>query len=116
MITRQSLLSSLSVVPALAAMRSLGSHRSAFAAVLDSAETNRRASYAAFHSLPPGAVRPEGWLGLYLEKQTKGLSLHLPMVSWPFTGAFWAGEEKTPSWWPWEHAATGLTVPCVARG
>lgn len=40
---------------------------------------------------------------MYLDKQAKGLALHLPEVSWPFTDAFWAGEETAPSWWPWEQ-------------
>jgi hypothetical protein len=53
--------------------------------------------------LSPGAVTPEGWLGLYLNKQAKGLSLHLPEVARPFTGAFWAGEENYDRWWPWEQ-------------
>jgi len=53
--------------------------------------------------LAPGAVGPEGWLGLYLNKQARQLSLHLPEVSWPFTGAYWAGEENAESWWPWEQ-------------
>ncbi len=55
------------------------------------------------HSLAPGAVRPEGWLGLYLNKQASQLSVHLSEVSWPFTGAYWAGEENAESWWPWEQ-------------
>ncbi|MFZ0743533.1 MAG: beta-L-arabinofuranosidase domain-containing protein [Terracidiphilus sp.] len=29
----------------------------------------------------------------------------LPVVSWPFTEAYWAGEEKGESWWPWEQKA-----------
>src|SRR5881394_3189460 len=104
MITRRSFLSSLSALPALAAVQSLSRREPAIAAVLGSVDTNwRRKTHAAFHSLPPGTVKPEGWLGLYLDKQAKGLSLHLPEVSWPFTGAFWAGEEKATSWWPWEQ-------------
>jgi DUF1680 family protein len=62
-----------------------------------------RPSHAALDSLPPGAIRPEGWLGLYLDKQAKGLSLHLPELARPFTGAFWAGKENYASWWPWEQ-------------
>jgi len=59
--------------------------------------------FARLQSLPPGAVRPRGWINLYLEKQAAGLGLHLPEVSWPFTGAYWAGEENAKSWWPWEQ-------------
>jgi len=60
-------------------------------------------SYAALHALPPGAVRPEGWLRSYMEKQAARLGSKLPEVSWPFTGAYWAGEESAESWWPWEQ-------------
>ena len=66
--------------------------------------------FAAFHSLAPGSVTPEGWLQLYLNKQADQLAGHLPEVSWPFTGAYWAGEETPPDesglgWWPWEQQA-----------
>ena len=103
MITRRRFLGSLSAVPVLAAVRSMSGRGSALAATLDGAGTNQRTRHAIFHSLPPGAVKPDGWLGLYLQKQASGLGLHLPEVSWPFTGHFWAGEEKAPSWWPWEQ-------------
>jgi hypothetical protein len=29
----------------------------------------------------------------------------LSQVSWPFTQAYWAGEEQAESWWPWEQRA-----------
>jgi DUF1680 family protein len=102
MITRRKFLASLSAAPALASLpKTLSLWPEAIA--VNSAQLKRRASHALFRSLPPGAVKPEAWLGLYLQKQAQGLSLHLPEVSWPFTGAFWAGEEKAPSWWPWEQ-------------
>lgn len=68
------------------------------------------ASHAVFHSLAPGDVNPEGWLELYLKKQAQELCGHLPEVSWPFTGSYWAGEETPPDesgigWWPWEQKA-----------
>ncbi|MGD0471193.1 MAG: beta-L-arabinofuranosidase domain-containing protein [Terriglobales bacterium] len=66
------------------------------------------ARYAFFRSLAPGDVWPEGWLQLYLQKQAQQLGSHLPEVSWPFTDAYWAGEEKPPEklgWWPWEQRA-----------
>jgi hypothetical protein len=28
-------------------------------------------TYAKLHSLPPGAIRPEGWLRIYLERQAQ---------------------------------------------
>ena len=65
-------------------------------------------SYAALYELPPGAVQPEGWLRVYMEKQAAQLGSKLTQVSWPFTGAFWAGEESAESWWPWEQKAYWL--------
>jgi hypothetical protein len=62
-------------------------------------------AYAKFHALPPGAVQPEGWLRIHLEKQVQQLGSQLPHVSWPFTEAYWAGEEQAESWWPWEQRA-----------
>ena len=63
------------------------------------------ASHAAFRSLAPGAVRPEGWLRSYLEKQAAQLGSQLPDVSWPFTRQYWAEEQEGESWWPWEQNA-----------
>jgi DUF1680 family protein len=104
MITRRNFLGSLSALPALAALRSMRGRAAALvASVLNSTELRGSPSHAVLHSLAPGAVKPEGWLGLYLDKQAKGLSLHLPEVSRPFTGAYWAGEENARSWWPWEQ-------------
>lgn len=69
-------------------------------------------AFAAFYSLAPGQVKPEGWLRLYLQKQAQELAIHLPDVSWPFTVAYWSGEEDRPdaklasgNWWPWEQKA-----------
>lgn len=67
-----------------------------------------RARYASFQPLRPGSIVPGGWLRIYLEKQALQLARHLPEVSWPFTGDYWRGEEKTPDiggWWPWEQKA-----------
>jgi uncharacterized protein len=66
---------------------------------------------ARFHSLRPGSIKPEGWIRTYLKKQAGQLGISLPAVSEPFTGAYWAGEEKyaaeggraNESWWPWEQ-------------
>jgi hypothetical protein len=62
-------------------------------------------AFAALHPLPPGVVRPEGWLRVYLEKQAAQLGSKLTQVSQPFTSAYWAGEEVAESWWPWEQGA-----------
>lgn len=67
-----------------------------------------RANSTEFRPLAPGDIEPEGWLQLYLRKQAEQLASHLPKVSWPFTGAYWDGEEKPPeelTWWPWEQKA-----------
>src|SRR5437762_1201481 len=106
MITRKEFLNSLLAIPALQGLRHCNSGVSALAgSLLTSAEDSiaARSSHRALQSLAPGAVKPDGWLGLYLAKQARQLSLHLPEVSWPFTDAYWAGEEKAESWWPWEQ-------------
>ena len=56
--------------------------------------------YGALQQLSPGAVRPEGWLRYWLEKQAAELGSKLPQISWPFSDAYWAGEETADSWWP----------------
>ncbi len=61
-------------------------------------------AHAALHCLAPGAVRPEGWLRGYLEKQAR-LCAKLPQISWPFIEAYWAGMEDADAWWPWEQEA-----------
>jgi uncharacterized protein len=61
--------------------------------------------YAALHALPPGAVKPQGWLRTYLEREAEQLGSKLPEVSFPFNKAYWAGEETAESWWPWEQKA-----------
>ena len=64
--------------------------------------------FAALTELAPGAVKPEGWLKLYLEKQAAELGSQLDSISWPFTAAYWAGLEEGESWWPWEQKAYWL--------
>jgi hypothetical protein len=59
----------------------------------------------ALRALPPGAVQPEGWLRGYLEKQASQLGSKLPQVSWPFTAAYWAEEQESEDWGPWEQKA-----------
>ncbi len=56
-------------------------------------------------ALPPGAVRPDGWLREYLEKQAAELGSKLPQISWPFSADYWATEQEGESWWPWEQKA-----------
>jgi DUF1680 family protein len=71
------------------------------------AETASPASrpYAEMRSLPPGAIKPEGWLRVHLEGQAK-LSSALPDISYPFfSGTFWEGEENSPAWFTWEQKA-----------
>lgn len=101
MITRRDFLQALSALPAVKLLG--GAANEATGVASNSVVAKKRPIHAALHSLAPGAVRPQGWLALYLDKQAKGLSVHLPEVSWPFTDGYWAGEEKAPSWWPWEQ-------------
>ena len=70
--------------------------------------------FGALRALPPGAVLPEGWLKVWLQKQADGLGSHLPEVSWPFTEDYWGEEREGASfnpeqeyevWWPWEQKA-----------
>ncbi|MBD3244328.1 MAG: hypothetical protein GF331_27300 [Chitinivibrionales bacterium] len=72
--------------------------------------TSKSTYHGVFQSLPPGTVRAAGWLHDWLCKQARQLGKHLPRVSDPFTGAYWAGEETlSPTlltgqeWWPWEQ-------------
>ncbi len=68
--------------------------------------------HGALRALPPGAVRPDGWLRGWLQKQATQLGSHLPDVSWPFTrdywgtqqqGDYWTQEQEYEEWWPWEQ-------------
>ena len=106
MTTRRDFVRSLSALPALLGWEHLAASASALSMPLRAtvaASGKTHADCTAFHPFPPGVVRPEGWLGLYLDKQATQLSLHLPEVSWPFTGSYWDGEEHYESWWPWEQ-------------
>ena len=61
--------------------------------------------YAELRNLPPGAIKPEGWLRLHLESQAK-LTSALADISFPFfSGSFWEGEENSPAWYTWEQRA-----------
>jgi hypothetical protein len=72
-------------------------------------------TFGALQPLPPGAVQPEGWLRVYMEKQAAQLGSQLPNVSWPFTQTFWDGEDTAhtlskseqnsywDAWWPYEQ-------------
>jgi hypothetical protein len=75
--------------------------------------------YAELRSLPPGAIKPEGWLRLHMEGQAK-LASALPEISYPFfSGTFWEGEENSPAWFTWEQKAywvDGATRLALALG
>jgi DUF1680 family protein len=61
--------------------------------------------YAELRSLPPGAIKPEGWVRLHMEGQAR-LASALPEISYPFfKGTFWEGEENSPAWFTWEQKA-----------
>src|SRR5437763_15426010 len=96
MITRKEFLNSLLAIPALQALRHFNSGVSALAGSrLTSAEDSSaaRSSHRALQSLAPGADKPHGWLGLYLGKQAKQLSLHHPEALWPSPDRYSAGDE-----------------------
>ncbi len=70
--------------------------------------------HGALRALPPGTVKPEGWLRGYLQKQAEQLGSNLPRVSWPFTrdfwgdqlqGDYWLRDQQWEEWWPWEQRA-----------
>jgi hypothetical protein len=70
--------------------------------------------HGALRALPPGAVKPQGWLRGYLEKQAAQLGSNLPKTSWPFTrnfwgdqlqGDYWLKDQEWEEWWPWEQRA-----------
>ena len=75
--------------------------------------------YAEMRSLPPGAIKPEGWVRLHMEGQAK-LASALPEISYPFfSGTFWEGEENSPAWFTWEQKAywvDGATRLALALG
>lgn len=77
--------------------------------------------YGRLRPLPPGAIRPEGWLRRWLQKQADQLGSHLPSVSWPFTedywgteqeGAYFVPEQEYENWWPWEQRAYWIDGTC----
>jgi len=56
-------------------------------------------------ALPPGTIKPEGWLRSHMEGQAKLASV-LPDISYPFfSGTFWEGEENSLAWFTWEQKA-----------
>jgi len=61
--------------------------------------------FAELRSLPPGTIKPEGWLRSHMEGQAKLASV-LPDISYPFfSGTFWEGEENSLAWFTWEQKA-----------
>lgn len=74
--------------------------------VLEGAEqvsTSRR-QYAGLHSLPPGAIQPQGWMRAHLEAQAKMASA-LGDISYPFSYPYWEGMEDAKDWFQWEQRA-----------
>lgn len=90
-----------------------------YAAMAAAGEAARVKRFGGLEELPIGAVRPQGWLGVYLGKQAKELGAQLPDVSWPFTEGYWQGVEQGESWWPWEQKAywtDGATRLAIVTG
>lgn len=74
----------------------------------EAAELAAPPQFAVLMPLKPGAVKPEGWLKLYLDRQAAELGSQLDSISWPFSAAYWDGLEEGESWWPWEQKAYWL--------
>jgi hypothetical protein len=89
----------------LALMTSAAAIGSTHLGEAEESNTHSVAYSGALRALPPGAINPQGWLRIYLEKQASQLGSKLPQVSWPFTEAYWAEEQEGESWWPWEQKA-----------
>ena len=61
--------------------------------------------YAELRSLPAGAIKPEGWLKIHMEGQSR-LAGALPEIAFPFfSGTYWEGAEDSPAWYTWEQKA-----------
>jgi uncharacterized protein len=78
-------------------------------------------TYARFKELPLSAIKPDGWLRRYLEKQRDGLTGHLEAAGSPFDSAGW-GLPKVEihyeasvcrDWWPYEQ--TGYWIDGMIR-
>lgn len=74
--------------------------------VLEGAETalNSRSPYAVMHSLPPGAIQPQGWMRAHLEAQAK-MTIALGDIAYPFSYPYWEGMEDAKDWFQWEQRA-----------
>ena len=58
-----------------------------------------------------GAIKPNGWLKGFLEKQANGLTSKLQHTGYPYSIAFWKGEtrgDETPPWEVFEQTAYRL--------
>lgn len=98
----------------LALMSSAAALSSTHLGNAEESDTHSVAYSGALRALPPGAIKPGGWLRTYLEKQASQLGSRLPQVSWPFTEAYWAEEQEGESWWPGSKKRTGSMVQPVS--
>ena len=92
----------------LALMSSMALIGSSSLMVGEEVATKAVPGYGAMRELPPGAVRPTGWLRVWLEKQASQLGYNLPKVSWPFSAPIGKEKIRAESWWPWEQKAYWL--------
>ncbi len=61
-------------------------------------------AFAELRSLPPGAVKPDGWVRSHMQGQAR-LASALSDIAFPFSGRYWEGEENSPVWFTWENKA-----------
>lgn len=66
-------------------------------------------TYSKFREIVLPAIRPEGWLRVYLEKQRRGLTGYLEASGYPFNTRGWRSwhvkVKHGEKWWPYEQTA-----------
>jgi len=75
-------------------------------------------TYFKFRELPVNAIRPDGWLRTYLERQRHGLTGYLENAGYPFNRSYWGfdkiGKGKFwDAWGPYEQ--TGYWIDGMTR-
>ena len=63
-----------------------------------------------FQELPVNAIRPDGWLKEFLQRQNSGMTGHREVLSYPYDTCLWAGTiprkgNHGMDWWRYEQTA-----------